>query len=364
MKIYHCRLPEGNFGDDLNLWLWPRLLAGACDHGADGILFVGIGTVLNAGLPQARLRVVFGSGAGIGAPPPNIKSDAWRIYGVRGPLTAKLLDLDPALVIGDPALLLRILPKPAPEPSGRPAFIPHWATAGLVPWAEICEPLAIDFIDARGAPEHVLPRIASARLVITKSMHGAIVADAFRVPWLPLLSAYHPIPFKWEDWCRTLGIVYQPRPMPQALACDYIKLLFKRAAPRWFCRSGRGFDDSVFAEKRGSWPVHPASVLVARFREEQAGHAAKAQRDSLFRFRAALGNTCRGAGLRWMDDHIKERAGRELRRLSSLEPYLSSNSATQRQMELQQEALARLRRDLLNGLLEPQRPMVGPPHAH
>ena len=31
MKLFYCQLPDGNFGDELNTYLWPRLLPDAFD---------------------------------------------------------------------------------------------------------------------------------------------------------------------------------------------------------------------------------------------------------------------------------------------------------------------------------------------
>src|SRR5439155_10040399 len=45
-----------------------------------------------------------------------------------------------------------------------------------------------------------------------ESLHGAIVADALRVPWVPLRIRRNPhtSPFKWEDWCSSMELPYGP----------------------------------------------------------------------------------------------------------------------------------------------------------
>ena len=37
MKLHYFHSPHGNFGDDLNGWLWPKLLPGLWDEGEDDI---------------------------------------------------------------------------------------------------------------------------------------------------------------------------------------------------------------------------------------------------------------------------------------------------------------------------------------
>jgi succinoglycan biosynthesis protein ExoV len=39
-------------------------------------------------------------------------------------------------------------------------------------------------------------------------MHGAIIADSVRVPWVPVKFHVHE-PFKWSDWCESVELRYQ-----------------------------------------------------------------------------------------------------------------------------------------------------------
>ena len=64
MKPYHWPSHHGNFGDDLNLWLWDALLPGLREVREETLL-VGVGTVLNPTLlPSAVHKLVIGSGYG------------------------------------------------------------------------------------------------------------------------------------------------------------------------------------------------------------------------------------------------------------------------------------------------------------
>ena len=65
MQLYYFKDRHGNFGDDLNPWLWGQLLPEVL-RGPSDELFVGIGTLLNHRLPAAPIKHVFGSGHGYG----------------------------------------------------------------------------------------------------------------------------------------------------------------------------------------------------------------------------------------------------------------------------------------------------------
>src|SRR5215475_13530307 len=103
--LYYCKPRQGNFGDDLNPWLWSRLAPEVCQP-ESGPLFLGIGTLLSQKVPKSPLKIVFGSGCGAG-PSPRI-DEQWFFYAVRGPLTVEKLKLDARqLALGDPAILIR-----------------------------------------------------------------------------------------------------------------------------------------------------------------------------------------------------------------------------------------------------------------
>ncbi|MBP0651235.1 hypothetical protein J8J40_29685, partial [Mycobacterium tuberculosis] len=79
-----------------------------------------------------------------------LKTEAWKIWCVRGPLTARVLDLDPALAVTDAAILMALLPEYRPlHPSQRRGvvFMPHHAVAkvGRLPGA--CARAGIEYLD-------------------------------------------------------------------------------------------------------------------------------------------------------------------------------------------------------------------------
>ena len=104
MLLYHWRGDARNFGDELNLLLWPRLLPGLLDDDP-AELFLGIGSVLDARHARDAVKLVAGAGYGGYAPLPVLDA-RWVIHWVRGPRTACQLGLAPAYGLGDPAMLL------------------------------------------------------------------------------------------------------------------------------------------------------------------------------------------------------------------------------------------------------------------
>ncbi|MBP0573985.1 hypothetical protein J8J27_25130, partial [Mycobacterium tuberculosis] len=90
------------------------------------------------------------SGAGYGTPPAGLKTEAWKIWCVRGPLTARVLDLDPALAVTDAAILMALLPEYRPlHPSQRRGvvFMPHHAVAKVGRLPEACARAGIEYLD-------------------------------------------------------------------------------------------------------------------------------------------------------------------------------------------------------------------------
>lgn len=213
MRLFYWETAEGpnNFGDALNPWLWPRELADLV--GPDGPWLVGIGSLLGdvRPFPEDDLKVVLGAGCGYGRPP--ALDASWRVYGVRGPLTATQLDLPADAVLCDPAILVgrhfdhAAVPKAAPV-----ALMLHWRSVNAA-WRAVARKLGWVFVDPRDPPEQVMRNIAGAELLLTEALHGAIVADAFRVPWTPIRTSAEVLGFKWDDWCASVGLTYEPLPL-------------------------------------------------------------------------------------------------------------------------------------------------------
>ena len=138
-----------NFGDHMNSWLWPELIPDMLER-EDDMRLVGVGSLLSRNLDLVPGRkVIFGTGSGYSSPPSPEQAKAWRIYCVRGPLTAGLMGLDPALAVTDGAWLINRIPRYAALPTDRrgTVFVPHWTSAKFGNWAQVCAAADVGYID-------------------------------------------------------------------------------------------------------------------------------------------------------------------------------------------------------------------------
>jgi succinoglycan biosynthesis protein ExoV len=235
MDPYYWESQHGNFGDDLNLWLWDFLIPGFREVHTETLL-VGVGTVLNRVLlPEGRHKLVLGSGFGYGSLPDMSDKSEWDIRCVRGPLTAQKVGIDPKLGIIDPAVMVAEMPEFKNLPKKhKKSFVPHWESAAAGIWPVICGIVGLHYIDPRGDAKEVIRDIAQSELIVAESMHGAILADAFRVPWVAVTTSSSINSFKWSDWAQTVGVTYHPRHVPVSTRAEAIA----KGARFW----GMGFD--------------------------------------------------------------------------------------------------------------------------
>lgn len=238
MEICYYRDPKFNFGDDLNAVIWPQLLSEKLKSNPD-IVLVGIGSILNETMVgkytgTGKKILVIGSGTSYGVPPRCL--DELKILAVRGPYTAAVIG-KPEAAVTDSAILLACMP-PRPDaklPKDRVLFMPHHRTIHSTPWEQIASECGMTYVSPQQPVEAILQHYAHARLVVTEAMHGAIVADTLRVPWIPLAISPAVEEFKWRDWCLSMGVEFKPLRIPAGTYRDlgrfaHIESLLRQAA--------------------------------------------------------------------------------------------------------------------------------------
>lgn len=205
--VYWWRPHTGvNFGDELSKVIVERLAGVRLSWSPPSLsarrsLLFALGSILNLARDG---DVVWGSGFR-DAPSPEQRSlmAAVDVRAVRGPMTRDLLlsmGIDCPAVYGDPALLLpRLYPDlPAPPRTRDYVVIPncgeieffhgyHHVVSPMGPWRDITR------------------AIRESALVVSSSLHGLVVADAYGIParWLRMTNR-EPL-FKYQDYYAATG---------------------------------------------------------------------------------------------------------------------------------------------------------------
>lgn len=99
------------------------------------------------------------------------------IRAVRGTITAKALNANPNVTLGDPGLLASYL-WPQSTKTHHIGFVPNYIDDRHLPDTYR--------IDVRADPETVCHQIASCETIIASSLHGCIVAASYNIPYMRL----------------------------------------------------------------------------------------------------------------------------------------------------------------------------------
>jgi succinoglycan biosynthesis protein ExoV len=95
------------------------------------------------------------------------------------------------------------------------SLMPHFRSVKLFNWEKLCKKLGWHYISPCCGVENIeqtLREIAESEKIISEAMHGAILADIFRVPWARFVyNTYYAertdiSEFKWNDWLYSIGL--------------------------------------------------------------------------------------------------------------------------------------------------------------
>ena len=210
-----CGHRHGNFGDELTRLIVEHVLGAKVDRAAemDDADLISIGSILGE-IPWSFQGCVWGAGAMFDESVIDLPN-AW-ICAVRGPLSARRVVQGAPVALGDPGLLAgRALAWTLPRRRYELSIVPHYvdmddpALAMWVrrnPWVHVIDPC--------GPVDEVVEQIAGSAAVLSSSLHGLIVADAFGVPnrWVKFGDRLAGGTFKFRDYYAAFGI-FDPIPM-------------------------------------------------------------------------------------------------------------------------------------------------------
>jgi succinoglycan biosynthesis protein ExoV len=202
---------------------------------------------------------VFSSGVG------NDPLDAWRgrevnYWCVRGPLSAQLLSLPPETALTDGAILTPLASVFPANAAPGPAIvvIPHFQTLEHPGWDAVAAQTGFEVLDPRADPVSVITRIAGARLVLTESLHGAILADTYGIPWSVFATSGNFGTTKFVDWCLSLGMDFNVTYVPPPSASHILQ--HGKGPCVWGQTAAPSIEDAVAAFQRRVGPPGPPTL--------------------------------------------------------------------------------------------------------
>jgi len=209
VNLIYFKSDIGNFGDDLNPWLWNKIFGDFENYNSD-VDFVGIGSILDNRIFENRenKKVIFGSG---------VRDFDFRINEyenvdirfVRGPISSRLTNSD---FITDAAYALRQVETENVLKKYKISYIPYFRNYYNFNWRLFEKILGIHVINPCEDIEKVIGEIKSSETILTTAMHGAILADLFRIPWMRVKFTKNgnetnlTSELKWNDWLMSVGL--------------------------------------------------------------------------------------------------------------------------------------------------------------
>jgi pyruvyltransferase len=197
-----------NFGDALNPFLLKRF-AGVDANWASisNASIVSTGSLLEH-IPPLWDGTILGTGKLFGDSRLSLYTYTANILALRGPLSASGIKGDYA--IGDPGLLADELV--ADDVDGREydlGLVPHWSDPSLLGRPEFYNnKWRTTVILPSGDPLEVVRKIGRCKKIVTSSLHGMIVADAWGIPrrleYAPALKNEGAM-FKFHDYSQSIG---------------------------------------------------------------------------------------------------------------------------------------------------------------
>jgi len=206
----HWSFKDNNFGDVLN----PILILFLANIKAIPILsryysqehFLVVGSILQY---ATKHSIVWGSG--FISESSHCIEKPLKIHAVRGPLTRKKLiedGIECPEVYGDPAMLLPLVYAPKIEKKYKIGIVPHYVDKNHSWIKNICDQEDVLIIDVINEdPLKVVDKIISCKTIVSSSLHGLIISDAYKIPslWIEFSGKLIGGHFKFNDYYHSIN---------------------------------------------------------------------------------------------------------------------------------------------------------------
>lgn len=201
-----------NFGDELSYYLLKEITGKVVVNYYDIPVFHKTPNILFIGSLVERLvnsdTIIWGAGCIVGGSE-ELKAIPKKVHAVRGKLTRQYLlehNVDCPEVYGDPALLLPYVFQPTSKKKYKLGIIPHHSEIHL-PWlAEFVKKNLVDIhlinLVNYESWKGVIEEICECEYILSSSLHGLIIADAYKIPnlWIKLSNKLIGGDFKFLDY--------------------------------------------------------------------------------------------------------------------------------------------------------------------
>ena len=137
-----------------------------------------------------------------------------KVLAVRGPLTRQYLlskGVECPEIYGDPILLLRYFYNPTIDKKYKIGIIPHYADYDDEKFNTLRNDSRVLFINMKGYANwrDVVNHILSCEYIISSSLHGLIVSEAYSIPnlWIKVSDKIRGGEFKYQDYFQSIGVI-------------------------------------------------------------------------------------------------------------------------------------------------------------
>jgi pyruvyltransferase len=195
-----------NVGDQINPYLI-RKITNRRPYNVKSKLvrhLVGLGSMFHM---ANKRSIIWGTGIISNLPSFSSKIDYYEVLAVRGELTKDVLLNSPKgvkndIALGDPGLLLPIFYHPSVKKKRKIGLVPHYVDA-CNPYIRSSDEVYV--IDVSLDPESFVDELLSCEVILSSSLHGLILADAYGIPnkWVFFSDKVTGGYFKYQDYYST-----------------------------------------------------------------------------------------------------------------------------------------------------------------